>query len=156
MTTYGNTYLWVYLGSGNGLVPSAITWSNVGITLLGAMWHSLESKSQRVTQISFHIMSLKIKRLKLLPHPPRANDLNPTEKYHEMLVFVHALNCSVGWDCLTVPLTPASVTEVVSGCLEHSFIPLMYELFVSISLWLVQTKETSRYLFRASWWGLAR
>ena len=53
----------------------AITWTNVGDSLMRCCGIHLRAILHRVPKLLFHTMNLKIILLKLLPHPPKANEL---------------------------------------------------------------------------------
>ena len=68
------TNIWVYIGSGNGLLLNG-TWTDVDLSFVGFCGIHLRASSHPVLQLLFCIMRLKIILLELPPHLQGGNVL---------------------------------------------------------------------------------
>ena len=79
------TELWVNIGSGNGLVLSGITWTNVDLSLVRSSDIDLMAISQGAPQPSITKIRLKITYLKFLSNLPGANELDHGAREFEFI-----------------------------------------------------------------------
>ena len=83
----------------------AITWTNVDISFVRVWGIQLKVISQLVPKLLFHIMSLKIILLRLLPHLPGANGLNNKIWKHKTCIqlynYLHNL-FTISFSCWTI------------------------------------------------------
>ena len=68
------TQIWVNIASGNGLVPSGITWTNVELSSVKSMDIQLRAISQKIPQPSINKISLKSTYRKFDSNLPGANE----------------------------------------------------------------------------------
>ena len=93
------TEFWVNIGSGNGLLHQAITWTNVdlpSVRYIGIHFHTI---LQEILQPSITKISWKITFLKFLGNPPGANELS-----------VYPVNIEQLKLAITVPLVASLVS----------------------------------------------
>ena len=114
------TELWVNIGSGNGLVLSGITWTNVDLSLVRSSDIDLMAISQGAPQPSITKIRLKITYLKFLSNLPGANELDLSSREFEFIP-QKILNLT------TYPCPNSMLVHVKGG-------PYEYEIQIDIKL----------------------